>query len=57
MTWVIIAVLLTFAIIAAVCAYAYCQLEPIRPDSREVTDEQVAEIICGTGTEAPRRGV
>ena len=53
----LIAVGISILIIAAFCAWAYVRLEPVHPDPRELSDEQVAEIICGTGTEAPRRGV
>lgn len=55
----VIAIVLALLIISALTAWAYVRLDPVRPDPREMTDEQVAEIICGTGTEAPapRRGV
>lgn len=54
MIWSVLAIALALMIIAALAAWAYVRLDPIRPDPRELTDEQVAEIICGTGTEWPK---
>ena len=49
----LIAVGISILIIAALCAVAYAKVEPIYPAPGELNDEQVAEIICGTGTEWP----
>jgi hypothetical protein len=57
MIWSVLAIALALMIIAALAAWAYASVPPITPDPREVTDQQVEDIICGTGTEAPRRGV
>jgi len=54
MIWSFLAIGLALLIIAAICAWAYVRLDPVRPDPREMTDEQVAERLCGTGPEWPK---
>ena len=54
MMWVLLAVGIALLIIAALCAWAYVRLDPVRPDPRELTDAQVVDLLSGTGTEWPK---
>lgn len=54
MIWSVLAIAFALLIITALTAWAYASVPPIAPDHNELTDEQVAEIICGTGTEWPK---
>lgn len=57
MMWSFLAIGFALLFLAAFTAWAYVRLDPIRPDPRELSDRQVADILSGTGTEVPRRGV